>query len=88
MTNANSSKAPKTNVKHTPVHTSMAFVYDTGGSDALIPDVCVAMVSRVVTPDFIVLNNEREKRKKKKSIKAKCCVIESYLLYTDLSSRK
>lgn len=28
----------------------MAFVYETGGSEALIPDVCVAIVSRVVTP--------------------------------------
>lgn len=28
----------------------MAFVYDTGGSDAFIPDVWVAMVRSVVTP--------------------------------------
>lgn len=28
----------------------MALVYDTGGSEALIPDVWVAMVSSVVTP--------------------------------------
>ncbi len=34
----------------TPVHTSMAFVYETGGSCALIPDVWVDMVRRVVTP--------------------------------------
>lgn len=51
MTRANSSNAPNTNVKHTPVHTSMAFVYETGGRDALIPDVCVAIVSKVVTPE-------------------------------------
>lgn len=28
----------------------MALVYETGGSEALIPDVCVAIVRRVVTP--------------------------------------
>uniref|UniRef100_A0A915IE81 Peptidase A1 domain-containing protein n=1 Tax=Romanomermis culicivorax TaxID=13658 RepID=A0A915IE81_ROMCU len=28
----------------------MAFVYDTGGSLALMPDDCVVMVNRVVTP--------------------------------------
>lgn len=58
MTSANSSSAPNTNVKQTPVHTSMAFVYDTGGSDALIPDVCVAMVSSVVTPVVVIQDNE------------------------------
>lgn len=52
MTRANSSNAPNTNVKQTPVHTSMAFVYETGGNDALIPDVWVAIVRRVVTPSF------------------------------------
>jgi len=28
----------------------MALVYETGGRDALMPDVCVAIVSSVVTP--------------------------------------
>lgn len=56
MTRANSSNAPNTNVKQTPVHTSIAFVYDTGGRDALIPDVWVAIVRRVVTPFHFNLN--------------------------------
>lgn len=50
MTRANSSRAPKTKVRQTPVQTSMAFVYDTGGREALMPDDWVAIVSRVVTP--------------------------------------
>lgn len=50
MTKANSSNAPKTNVRQTPVQTSIALVYDTGGSDAFMPEVCVAIVRRVVTP--------------------------------------
>ncbi len=37
-------------MKLTPVHTSMAFVYATGGKELLIDAVCVDMVSSVVTP--------------------------------------
>ena len=35
----------------TPVQTSIAFVYATGGSELLIDAVCVDMVRRVVTPN-------------------------------------
>lgn len=36
--------------KHTPIHTSIALVYETGGNFELMPDDCVVMVSSVVTP--------------------------------------
>lgn len=39
----------------------MAFVYETGGNEAFMPEVWVAMVKRVVTP---------EKRKNSKDLKS------------------
>ncbi|KFD70905.1 hypothetical protein M514_17027 [Trichuris suis] len=36
--------------KHIPIQTSIALVYETGGSFALTPDACVVIVSSVVTP--------------------------------------
>lgn len=38
LTNANSSKAPKMKAKQTPIQRSIALVYETGGSLALMPD--------------------------------------------------
>ena len=40
----------KTNVKQAPVQISTAFVYETGGRDALIDDICRDMVSSEVIP--------------------------------------
>ena len=50
MTSAYSSKAPNTKKMQTPVHTSMAFVYATGGRELLMEACWVDMVRRVVTP--------------------------------------
>jgi len=48
LTNAYSSKARKTKVTQRLDHTSMAFVYATGGKDSLMEDVVVDMANKVV----------------------------------------
>ena len=50
MTSAYSSRAPKTNITQTPLQTSIALVYATGGNLLFIPACVVDIASRVVTP--------------------------------------
>ena len=54
LTMANSSKAANTNMRHVVIHMSMAFMYDTRGSDWRAPELCVVMVRMVRTPSEIL----------------------------------
>ena len=54
FTNANSNSAAKTKHRHAPIQTSIAFTYETLGSDAVPADLCVVMVRTVNMPREIL----------------------------------
>lgn len=57
LTRASSKRDPITNIKHTPIHNSLAFTYGTNGKSSLIPENCVINVKIIVIPSVSLVGN-------------------------------